>query len=217
MSDDLDLILASASPRRRELLQHLGVPFRVVVADIDETPLPGEAPVPYTLRLAEAKARAVLALHPGTTVLGADTTVTLDGELLGKPVDAEDARRMLRLLRNRIHAVTTGVALLRADTTHTHAETTQVFVGDIPDAEIEGYIATGEPMDKAGAYGLQGQAQRWIPRIEGEYSNVIGLPVARVYAMLRKLQANASSHPHAHAPASVERAGFGCACDARCR
>lgn len=188
LNNDPDLILASASPRRRELLGYLGVPFRVVVADIDETPLPGEAPVPYTLRLAEAKARAVLALHPGATVLGADTTVTLDGDLLGKPVDADDARRMLRLLRHRTHAVTTGVALLRADSTQTHAETTQVFVDDIPDTEIDAYIATGEPMDKAGAYGLQGQAQRWIPRIEGEYSNVIGLPVARVYAMLRELR-----------------------------
>ena len=188
MSNNIDLILASASPRRKELLQHLGVPFRVIVADIDETPLPNEAPVPYTLRLAEAKARAVLARHRGATVLGADTIVTLDGELLGKPVDANDARRMLRLLRNRTHAVTTGVALVSADTTQTHAETTQVFVADIIDAEIDAYVATGEPMDKAGGYGLQGQAQRWIPRIEGEYSNVIGLPVARVHAMLQAIR-----------------------------
>ncbi len=182
-----DLILASASPRRSELLRHLGVPFRIVVADIDETPLPGEAPVPYTLRLAEAKARAVLHLHPQATVLGADTTVTVDDQLLGKPADAADATRMLRLLRNRAHAVTTGVALLSADAGMTHAETTLVFVANITDAEIAAYIATGEPMDKAGAYGLQGAAQRWMPRIEGDYSNVIGLPVARVHTMLRRL------------------------------
>ncbi len=184
-----ELILASASPRRKELVRHLGLPFGVVVADIDETPLPGEEPVPYTLRLAEAKARAVLGLHPQATVLGADTTVTLDGELLGKPVDAAEAARMLRLLRNRSHTVTTGVALLTMQQTLTHAETTRVFVSDITDAEIAAYIATGEPMDKAGAYGLQGQAQRWVPRIEGDYSNVIGLPVARVYGMLRQLEA----------------------------
>lgn len=188
MTSPFELILASASPRRSELLRHLGVPFRVVIADVDETPMPQEAPVPYTLRLAEAKARAVLTLYSAATVLGADTIVTLDGDLLGKPADADDARRMLRLLRNRNHAVTTGVALLQAGTTLTHAEATQVFVGNITDAEIDAYIATGEPMDKAGAYGLQGQAQRWIPRIEGEYSNVIGLPVARVYAMLQSLR-----------------------------
>ncbi len=183
-----DLILASASPRRNELLRHLGVPFRVVIADIDETPLPGEAPVPYTLRLAEAKARAVLHLHPQATVLGADTTVAVDGELLGKPVDVADATRMLCLLRNRAHAVTTGVALVSAVASLTHAETTAVFVSDITDDEIAAYIATGEPMDKAGAYALQGRAQRWMPRIEGDYSNVVGLPVARVYRMLQALR-----------------------------
>ncbi len=180
----MDLILASASPRRRELLAHLGRPFRVVVADIDETPLPGEPPVPYTLRLAEAKARAVLSLHPHATVLGADTTVTIDGELLGKPADAGDVFRMLRLLRNRAHQVTTGVAVVSAAHTVIHAETTSVWMADIHDSEIVDYIATGEPMDKAGAYGIQGHAMRWIPRIDGDYSNVVGLPVARVYAML---------------------------------
>ena len=185
-----ELILASASPRRSELLRHTGVPFRVVVADIDETPLPGEEPVPYTLRLAQAKARAVLTLHPHAAVLGADTTVIVDGELLGKPTDVADAARMLRLLRNRTHQVTTGAALLLRDGKLTHAETTQVTMGHLTDAEIAAYIATGEPMDKAGAYGLQGTAQRWVTRIEGEYSNVVGLPVSRVYAMLRQMGFN---------------------------
>lgn len=191
-----ELLLASASPRRHELLRHTGVPFRVVVADIDETPLPGEQPVPYTLRLAQAKAAAVLQHHPDAAVLGADTTVTVGGALLGKPVDAADGARMLRLLRNREHAVTTGVALCTADRTLTHAETTRVWMGNISDEEIAAYIATGEPMDKAGAYALQGMAQRWVPRIDGEYSNVIGLPVARVYAMLRDFGLTAAAGEH---------------------
>jgi septum formation protein len=182
----MDLILASASPRRRELLAHLGLPFRVVVADIDETPHPGEQPVPYTLRLAEAKARAVLALHPQSTVLGADTTVTVDGNLLGKPADAQDATHMLRMLSGRAHQVTTGVALVSARQRDVQAVTTTVHMGNITDAEIAAYIATGDPMDKAGAYGIQGQAMRWIPRIDGEYSNVVGLPIARVHAMLQQ-------------------------------
>ncbi len=183
----MDLILASASPRRRELLAHLGLLFHVLVADIDETPHPREQPIPYTLRLAEAKARAVLALHPHATVLGADTTVTVDGQLLGKPTDAADATRMLRLLRNRSHQVTTGVAVISATSTATHAEITTVWMSDIPDPDIAAYIATGEPMDKAGAYGIQGAAMRWIPRIDGDYSNVVGLPVARVHTMLQAL------------------------------
>ena len=150
--------------------------------------------MPYVLRLAEAKARAVLLLHPGTVVLGADTTVTVDKTLLGKPVDAADAMRMLRLLRGREHAVTTGVALVSASGlqgadawAEMHAETTRVWMTEIADDEIAAYVASGEPMDKAGAYALQGAAQRWVPRIEGEYSNVVGLPVAQVYAMLRRL------------------------------
>ncbi len=182
----MDLILASASPRRRELFAHLGLLFRVVVADIDETPHPGEQPVPYTLRLAEAKARAVLALHPAATVLGADTTVTVDGTLLGKPIDEQDAARMLQMLRGRAHQVTTGVAIVSASQARVQAETTTVWMSGITDTEIAAYIATGDPMDKAGAYGIQGHAMRWIPRIDGEYSNVVGLPVAAVHTMLQQ-------------------------------
>lgn len=177
-------ILASASPRRRELLAQIGLRFTVVVADIDETPLPGEVHTSYTLRLAEAKARAVLALHPDATVVGADTTVSVGAELLGKPRDAADAARMLRLLSGRAHEVTTAVAVLTHNQTLTAAETTQVFFTAMREDDIAAYVATGEPMDKAGAYAIQGRAAQWIPRIEGDYSNVVGLPLARLAGLL---------------------------------
>ena len=178
------MILASASPRRRELLQQIGLEFAVVTADIDETPLPGEDHRSYTLRLADAKARAVLVLHPDAVVIGADTTVAVDGELLGKPDDAGDAARMLRLLRARGHEVTTGIAVLTRDQTLSEAVTTQVFFSDMTEADIAAYVATSEPMDKAGAYAIQGRAAQWIPRIEGDYSNVVGLPLARLAGLL---------------------------------
>ena len=181
------LILASASPRRRELLQQLGLQFTVVTADIDETPLPGEVHTDYTLRLAEAKARAVLALHPDALVVGADTTVAVDGHLLGKPRDAADAARMLRLLGGRAHGVTTAIAVLTRAQTLTAAETTDVYFSRMREDEIAAYVATGEPMDKAGAYAIQGRAAQWIPRIEGDYSNVVGLPLARLSALLQQL------------------------------
>ncbi|MGI4854231.1 MAG: Maf family protein [Janthinobacterium lividum] len=181
------LILASASPRRRELLAQIGLDFTVVTADIDETPLPGEVHTVYTLRLAEAKARAVLLLHPEAIVIGADTTVAVDGELLGKPCDAADAERMLRLLSGRGHQVTTAIAVLTQDQTLTAAETTDVLFSEMTNADITAYVATGEPMDKAGAYAIQGQAAQWIPRIEGDYSNVVGLPLARLAVLLRQL------------------------------
>ena len=181
------LILASASPRRRELLQQIGLDFTVVTADIDETPLAGEDHVTYTVRLAEAKARAVMAWHPDAVVIGADTTVAVAGELLGKPRDADDAARMLRLLRGRAHEVTTGIAVLARDQALTAAETTWVIFSDMTDDDIAAYIATGEPMDKAGAYAIQGRAAQWIPRIEGEYSNVVGLPLARLAGLLKSL------------------------------
>lgn len=179
------LILASASPRRRELLQQIGLAFTVVTADIDETPLAGEHHASYTLRLADAKARAVLATHPDAVVIGADTTVAVGGDLLGKPLDADDAARMLRLLRGCGHQVTTGLAILTRDQTLTATETTEVFFSDMTDDEIAAYVATGEPMDKAGAYAIQGRAAQWIPRIAGEYSNVVGLPLARVAELLK--------------------------------
>lgn len=182
------IILASQSPRRRELLAQIGIEFTVVTADIDETPWPGEDHRAYTLRLADAKARAVLVQHPDSIVIGADTTVEVDGDLLGKPVNAADAARMLRLLRGRAHQVTTGVAVLTSDQTHTAAETTNVFFSAMTDDDISGYVATGEPMDKAGAYGIQGRAAEWIPRIEGDYNNVVGLPLARLAALLRLIR-----------------------------
>ncbi len=182
------LILASASPRRRELLAQIGLEFTVVIADIDETPLPGEVHTDYTLRLAEAKARAVLFLHPDSVVIGADTTVAIHGELLGKPRGAEDAARMLRLLSGRGHQVTTAVAVLTSDRTLTAVETTAVFFSDMTDDDIAAYVAIGEPMDKAGAYAIQGRAAQWIPRIEGDYSNVVGLPLARLRGLLQQMK-----------------------------
>jgi septum formation protein len=179
------IILASQSPRRRELLAQIGIDFTVITADIDETPLPGEDHRAYTLRLADAKARAVLMNHPDSIVIGADTTVEMDGDLLGKPVDAADAARMLRLLSDRAHQVTTGIAVLTCDQTHIAAETTSVFFSAMTDDEIAAYVATGEPMDKAGAYGIQGLAAKWIPRIEGDYNNVVGLPLARLASLLK--------------------------------
>ena len=126
----------------------------------------------------------MLALHPEAVVIGADTTVTIDGELLGKPQDSADAARMLRLLRGRAHQVTTGIAALTCDETLTATETTQVIFSDMTEADVAAYIATGEPMNKAGAYAIQGIAAQWIPRIEGDYSNVVGLPLARLAELL---------------------------------
>jgi septum formation protein len=185
------LILASASPRRRELLTQAGFDFEVHPAHIPEDPLPGEEPIAYVTRLACEKAQAVftrLAQAPAAgndlAVLGADTTVTLDNQILGKPEDAADAARMLRLLSGRSHRVITGVALVTAKSTEVAAEVTAVRFLTLSEAEIEAYIATGEPMDKAGAYAIQGRAARWIPRIEGCYFNVVGLPLALVAALL---------------------------------
>jgi septum formation protein len=225
------LILASASPRRRELLAQAGYSFEVRPADIPEDPLPNEDPIAYVTRLAREKAQAVFAelsskrsgapgpshlgtgestnlVSPGTSeftkihasdqraaaapqvpaaalqVLAADTTVTLDNQILGKPSDPADAARMLRLLSGRTHRVITGVALITATFTQVAAETTAVTFLSLTDDAIAAYIATGEPMDKAGAYAIQGRAARWIPRIEGDYFNVVGLPIALVSSLL---------------------------------
>jgi septum formation protein len=183
------LILASASPRRRELLAQAGFEFQVYPAHIPEDPRPGEEPVGYVTRLAREKAQAAfarLAEEAGDdlVVLGADTTVTVDGEILGKPEDAADAARMLRMLSGRSHRVVTGVAVVTAQSTEVAAEVTAVRFLTISEAEIEAYVASGEPMDKAGAYGIQGRAARWIPRIEGCYFNVVGLPLALVSTLL---------------------------------
>jgi septum formation protein len=198
------LVLASASPRRRELLTQAGYVFEVIAADVDESLRVGEAAGEYVRRLAEEKARAVLGRYADPThddetvmngatdlsslpivVLGADTTVVCDGEILGKPMDGPDAMRMLRLLAGRTHEVLTGVAVARAGGwVVSGVETTLVTFSEIPEAELEAYCATREPMDKAGAYGIQGYAARWIPRIEGDYFNVMGLPIARVVRMI---------------------------------
>jgi septum formation protein len=190
------LILASASPRRRELLSQAGLTFTVTAANINEDLLPNEAAAAYVQRLAEEKAQAVwnAKLSADMTeerlvVLGADTCVVCDGHILGKPTDAADARRMLELLRGRTHAVMTGLAVITSEKVVRDVEITQVMFNQIDDVEIARYISSGEPLDKAGSYAIQGYAARWIPRIEGCYFNVVGLPIARTIAMLAVAQA----------------------------
>jgi septum formation protein len=181
------LVLASQSPRRSEILRQAGIPFTVRPAAVDETPLPGEAPPDHVLRLAEAKATAVPA-RPDEIVLGADTTVTVDGEIYGKPADAADARRMLEALSGRKHEVITGICLRRGPKTVRDCAVTGVWFANLSPAEIDDYVASGEPMDKAGAYGIQGLASKFIARIEGCYFNVMGLPVSLVYRHLREFR-----------------------------
>ncbi len=182
------LILASASPRRSELLRAAGISdFMVRIADIDESLRPDESPDAYVLRLSREKAQAVLLPDCDEIVIGADTTVVIGHEIAGKPVDAADARRMLQALSGQWHEVLTGVSILRGEQSLSELETTRVKFSELSSAEIDWYVATGEPMDKAGAYGIQGHASRFIERIEGNYANVVGLPVQRVYRMLRDL------------------------------
>ena len=185
----MPLILASASPRRSELLRNAAIPFIVEPAHVPEQPLPNEKPLEYAQRLARDKALAVHAHHPNDVVLGADTVVVVDEHLLEKPADKRDAARMLRLLSGRAHQVITGVSLVAPGFVHTEAEITQVVFSALSGDEIGYYVSTGEPMDKAGAYAIQGIASRWIKRIDGCYFNVVGLPVPRVYRMLRAADA----------------------------
>ena len=180
------LVLASASPRRQELLRSAGIRFEAQPAHIVEDPLPGEAAKDCAERLARDKALAVAHQRPNDCVLGADTVVVVEGQLLGKPSDAADAARMLRMLSGRKHQVITGVCLVVSGKPLVASETTFVIVSEITGKDIADYVASGEPMDKAGAYAIQGIASRWIPRIEGDYSNVVGLPVALVFGMLRQ-------------------------------
>ena len=180
------LVLASASPRRQELLRNAGIAFEVQPAHIPEDPLPGESAKACAERLACEKALTVSRQRPNDVVLGADTVVVVDGQILGKPDDAADAARMLRMLAGRTHDVITGVCVVASGQWSVASETTVVTMSEIPEQEIADAIATGEPMDKAGAYAIQGIASRWVPRIEGDYSNVVGLPVALVVRMLRQ-------------------------------
>lgn len=179
------LVLASASPRRCDLLRAAGYVFDVVPADIDETAAAGEGAADYVQRLAAAKAHAIAKVYPDRLVVGADTTVSVDGLLLGKPADAEEARVMLQRLAGRSHDVFTGVSLAGPTLAWTGVERTTVWMAAMDDGEIAEYIASGEPFGKAGAYAIQGRASRFVTRIEGDYANVVGLPVALLHRRLR--------------------------------
>jgi septum formation protein len=192
----MKLILASSSPRRAEILTNAGLPFSVLSSAVDESPYPGEAPTALVQRLANAKADLVTARAVGPAiVLAADTVVVLDDKILGKPRSVEDARNMLQQLSGRTHAVLTGVALIRLPDGERRQfiESTLVHFRPITDEELSSYLATEEPYDKAGAYAIQGQAGRYIPRIEGCYFNVVGLPLSRVLTELQVLGWSANS------------------------
>jgi len=184
------LILASASPRRAEILRDAGYHFSILSSAIDETPFAGESPNDLVFRLAEAKAELAAARAVGPAILiAADTEVVLDNQIFGKPRSSDDARRMLKKLAGRTHAVLTGVCLIRLPDAEriSFVETTLVQFAPLSDEEVTRYLATGEPHDKAGAYAIQGYAARYIPRIEGCYFNVVGLPLARLQQALSEL------------------------------
>jgi septum formation protein len=189
----MKLILASSSPRRAEILRDAGIVFEICATEIDEAALPGEAARAMVARLAEAKARAAAAQIDASmrerVIVGADTTVELGGEILGKPRDIAHAREMLARLGGRTHQVLTGMFLLRLPDNASRAavENSAVTFAPLSDKEIDTYLASGEPLGKAGGYGIQGYAGRYIPRIEGCYFNVVGLPLARLYVLLREL------------------------------
>ena len=183
------VVLASRSPRRSEILKQAGIPFVSRFADVDETPRESEHAEAYVRRLAYEKACAVESA-PGEIVLGADTTVVIDGRMLGKPADAADAARMLDLLSGRRHEVITGICLRRGSTVRQDVAVTGVWFAVLGRAEIEQYCASGEPLDKAGAYAIQGFASKFVEKIEGCYFNVVGLPVAMVYGHLKEMAAS---------------------------
>jgi septum formation protein len=176
------LILASQSPRRREILERAGIPFKVEAAGVPEEPSPGESAENYVRRLSREKAEAV----PGELVLGADTVVVVDAQILEKPADAADARRMLRKLSGRAHTVLTGVCLKYGAEFYSDVSETSVYFSALSDSELDAYVASGEPKDKAGAYAIQGLASKFIPKIEGDYFNVVGLPITLVYELLKR-------------------------------
>lgn len=181
------IVLGSSSPRRRELLSLIAVPHDVLPADIDESEHAGEAPAAYVERLAREKATAVAKAVPDAMVIGADTTVVIDGAILGKPADAPDATRMLRLLAGRSHTVYTAVAVCHAGRIESDIEVVAVSMRPLDLEEIEAYVATGEPMDKAGAYGIQGYGATIVDRIDGDYFAVMGLPLVRLVRLMRRL------------------------------
>ena len=176
------VVLASQSPRRRELLQKLNIPFTVQVADVEETPLPGETPQALVERLSCAKALAVA--QPGQVVIAADTVVVADGKILGKPADEQEAMQMLQMLSGRSHQVMTGVTVAKDGRVLTHTEITHVTFRSLAQWELSRYIQSGEPLDKAGAYGIQGGAGVFVSSINGDYYNVVGLPLCRLWQML---------------------------------
>lgn len=180
------LILASASPRRSELLRRAGLSFEVLAADVDESPVAAETPDDYVARVAQAKADAIANAHPDALVLAADTTVVLDGRILGKPTSVDDAVDTLRSLAGRTHRVLTAVALAGTGRA-LHVESTSVTMREASSAELAWYVSTGEPMDKAGSYAIQGIGAQLVARIEGSHSNVIGLPLAETLALLARL------------------------------
>jgi septum formation protein len=182
------LILASASPRRADLLREAGIEVEIQPAAVNEDVEPGEAPEVYVCRVAEAKARAISRRMPGRFVLAADTAVVVEGQIVGKPASDEDAARMLRSLSGRSHLVISGVCLMKDGeaAVQTEVETSVVEFADLSPAEIAWYVSSGESMDKAGGYGIQGLASRFVTRMAGSYTNVVGLPIAVVYRMCTK-------------------------------
>jgi septum formation protein len=188
------IVLASQSPRRAEILRQAGIAFSVRPASVDETPRDGERPLDYVARLAEEKAAAVPAA-PDEIVLGADTTVVIDGKILSKPADEADARRMLALLAGRRHEVMTGICLKRGEERVSDTAVTEVWFGPMSEEEIAEYAASSEPLDKAGAYAIQGLASKYVDKIHGCYFNVVGLPIAMVFAHLRYFTNN-TELPH---------------------
>ena len=179
------LVLASNSPRRRELLAAAGIPCEVVPVQVEESVVGQEPPGVHVRRLARLKGEAGLAARPGRVVLGADTVVVVGIEILGKPRDDDEARRMLRILSGREHEVLTGVSVVSSSRTVVEVARTRVWFTPISEGEIAAYVASGEPLDKAGAYAIQGLASRFVDRIHGNYTNVVGLPVPLVYRLLK--------------------------------
>jgi septum formation protein len=179
------VVLASSSPRRRDLLNLIGIPHEVRPANIDETMRPREAPRRYTERLAREKASAIAVRDPGLITIGADTVVVVNRKVLGKPTDPDDAARMLGMLSGREHTVITAVAVARGRKLRSAIEEVRVKFRRLREGEIEAYIATGEPMDKAGAYGIQGFGATMVERVEGDYFAVMGLPLARLVGLMR--------------------------------